>query len=87
MSGNDDALQQFTSPSGGGPAPQPAASDAPLTGPASTEKPLSGVKGRDYTVRVEQISNGWILDESWWDGAGNYQHHKTYSAQKPKLKV
>ena len=43
--------------------------------------------GRDMTVRIREISNGFIVEESWTDKKGKFQQTETFSRLRPKLKV
>ena len=43
--------------------------------------------GRDVRVGVREISNGFIVEESWTDKKGKFRQKETFSRLKPKLKV
>ena len=44
------------------------------------EKEEKGKK--NYRCEVKQISNGWLLNESWEEG-GNYKSKEEYRKDKP----
>lgn len=52
--------------------------------PTKTEKDKSGKK--DYSLQVREISNGWVINESWTEGEGEkrqYKNKETYTDKNP----
>ena len=42
---------------------------------------------KESSVRVREISNGWIVSETRTDAKGNFKETETFSRLKPKIEV
>ena len=42
---------------------------------------------KESSVRVHQISNGWVVSETRTDAKGNFKETETFSRLKPKIEV
>lgn len=43
--------------------------------------------GKESSVRIRKISNGWIVSETRTDAKGKFQETETFSRLKPSIKV
>lgn len=49
-------------------------------------KPKSVALGKDSSIQIRKISNGYIVRESSWDGK-NFKEKETFTKAKPNLSI